>query len=105
MKNQNSKRGVRLRDMFSQECVLVVTEYAIMSADVREDEDFYVVKEANSTTLRKLLESEELSYIADEIIRSGAEGEEDGIVHIYEGNVTSAVKTELCTIYVPEYWQ
>lgn len=43
--------------------------------------------------------------VEDEIIRLGAEGEEDGKISVYEGYVITGVRKESVTVYIPDFWQ
>lgn len=98
-------KRLSLSEITNNEYVLVVTEYGISNVDTSYDDDLYELKEAAFTTVKSLEEDEGTKFVADEIIRLGAEGEEDGKISVYEGYVIAEDRRESVTVYIPDFWQ
>ena len=104
---RNLNKAKKLSDIINNEYVLVVTEYGMSNVDTSYEDDLYELKEVTPTTIKKLKEDRDTEFVAEEIIRLGAEGEEDeeGKISVYEGFVTSVAKRESVTVYAPEFWE
>lgn len=98
-------KRLSLSEITNNEYVLVVTEHGISNVDTSYDNDLYELKEATFTTVKSLEVDEDTKFVADEIIRLGAEGEEDGKISVYEGYVITGVRKESVTVYIPDFWQ
>lgn len=108
IRDVNGERVQRLSDITDQQSVIVETQHDASQEDPADDESWYKLTQAPSTTYSELRQREQNGEsdgaVADLVLRGGVEDAEDDEILVYKGTVAGVTREEPCTVYIPTFW-